>query len=150
MLNRAKMKEIREQVNAALIEVGLKLGVNLSLGTGSFGDTEGHFKLKILSLVAGGVVENPERKSWSVFCKQYGLHVDDLDKVFVVNGTQYRIEGVKPSRSKFPISAKRVSDGRGFKFPAESVLIGLRRELPVVDETPFLIGGERYRGSKEI
>jgi hypothetical protein len=150
MLNRAKMKEIREQVDAALHEVGLNLGVSLSLGNGSFGDTEGHFKLKVVNVGAGGgVVENPERKSWSVFCKQYGLRVDDLDKVFVVNGTNYKIEGVKPSRSKFPISAKRVSDGRGFKFPAESVLIGLRRVLPVVDEE-FLFGGLRFGGNKEI
>ena len=38
----------------------------------------------------------------------------------------FRIVAINPNRPKYPISAERVSDGRGFKFPANNVVLYLR------------------------
>ena len=35
----------------------------------------------------------------------------------------FRIVAINPNRPKYPISVERVSDGRGFKFPAEDVVL---------------------------
>ena len=38
----------------------------------------------------------------------------------------YRIVAINPNRPKYPIIAERVSDGRGFKFSADNVLVYLK------------------------
>jgi hypothetical protein len=38
----------------------------------------------------------------------------------------FRIVAINPNRPKYPVSAERVSDGRGFKFPAENVVMYLQ------------------------
>ena len=129
-LTKPGMKAIREAVDAALEDVGKDLGVGLTLGNGSFTSVEGHFKLHVTVLGEGGVVESPERKAWPVYCTAYGFAVDDLDKVFHSGGKAFKITGIKPGRSQYPICGDRVPDGKAFKFPASQVLRALGKTVP--------------------
>lgn len=129
-LTRAGMKEIREAVEAALEDVGKDLGVGLSLGTGSFTSGEGHFRLNVVTVGESGEVVSPEAKAWGVYCTAYGFKPEDLGTVFHSQGKAFKISGIKPSRSQYPISGERVPDGKGFKFPASQVLRALGREVP--------------------
>lgn len=129
-LTKPGMKEIREAVDAALEEVGKDLGVGLMLGNGSFTSTEGHFRLNVTVLGEGGKVESPEAKAWPVYCTAYGFKAEDLGAVFHSQGKAFKITGIKPSRSQYPISGERVPDGKGFKFPVAQVLRALGREVP--------------------
>ena len=38
----------------------------------------------------------------------------------------YRVVAINPNRPRYPISTERVSDGRGFKMPAENVVMYLQ------------------------
>lgn len=129
-LTKPGMKSIREAVDAALEEVGKDLGVGLSLGSGSFTSVEGHFRLNVVTLGEGGKVESPEAKAWPTYCTAYGFKPEDLGATFHSQGRAFKITGIKPSRSQYPISGERVPDGKGFKFPASQVLRALGREVP--------------------
>lgn len=58
---------------------------------------------------------------WKAYCKQYGFEPYHLGAIFVLQGTAYKITGIRPSAPRFPIIGERMSDGRGFKFPAATV-----------------------------
>lgn len=69
-----------------------------------------------------------DRARWESACGLYGLPKDAFGKTFTVRGTEYRIAAINTRRPKFPVSAVRVRDDRGFKFGADTV----RRALGVV------------------
>ena len=41
--------------------------------------------------------------------------------VFESNGYQYKVTGFNLRRPKYPVSAERASNGKGYKFPVEAV-----------------------------
>ena len=57
-----------------------------------------------------------DRALWESVCHLYGLPKDAFGKVFTSRGTAFRVTGINTRRPKFPVSAVRVSDERGFKF----------------------------------
>jgi hypothetical protein len=122
-LDRDGMRRIREAVDAALVGVAKSLGVALYLGSGSFLAESGHFKLHVA--VLGGEASDDgedalvkvEALTWKRHAEAYGFKPEDLGRKFYVGGTQYEICGLKTSRPRFPICAKRCKDGKMFKMP---------------------------------
>ena len=43
-------------------------------------------------------------------------------------GERFRITGIDPKRPKYPVSAERLSDRRGFKFTAENIAMLLKAQ----------------------
>jgi len=130
-LTRPAMKAIREAIDVALENVGKDLGVSLTLGNGSFGSTEGHFRLNVTTLGDGGKVESAEAKAWPVLCTVYGFKNEDLGATFFSQGHIFKITGIKSSRSQYPISGERLADGKSFKFSPAQVLHALGRPAKV-------------------
>lgn len=141
-LTRDGMKQIREEVESALKQISLKLGVSLSLGSGTFRENDGSFRLKVLTTGDGNT--SPEAAKWKRYCGRYGFDVSDLGKTFKSQGYEFQITGIEPSRPKYPLSAKRLFDGRGFKFPADVVLIGLKMDTPFKKGDKVLFEGELH------
>ena len=54
-----------------------------------------------------------------------GLKPEHLDATFACRGETYRIMGLAPSRRRYPVIAKRVRDGKAFKFGADTVVHAL-------------------------
>ena len=46
--------------------------------------------------------------------------------MFRTDGHAFRITAINPNRPRYPISAERLADGRGYKFSAENVVAYLR------------------------
>ena len=112
MLGDAFAKELKE--------LGDKYGVNVEYAGGRYGGVTGEVKLRIaVQATAGGLPANQVEFNRS--CQWFGLQPGDFGKTFYVQGTAYRITGIKTSRPKFPISAERVYDRKGFKFPIQTV-----------------------------
>ena len=73
-----------------------------------------------------GSLYSPDKAMFAVLAEHFGLKPSDYGRVFRISGECYRITAINPNRPKYPISAERVADGRGTKFPAENVALYLR------------------------
>ncbi len=73
-----------------------------------------------------GAIYSPEKAMFEVLALPFGLEPSDYGRTFKARGEMFRIVAINPNRPKYPISVERVSDGRGFKFPAEGVVLYIR------------------------
>jgi hypothetical protein len=73
-----------------------------------------------------GAIYSPEKALFEVLAPHFGLEPSDYGRTFRSRGDLYRIVAINPNRPKYPISTERVSDGRGFKMPAENVVMYLQ------------------------
>lgn len=76
---------------------------------------------------ANGEIYSPEKAMFEVLAPHFGLQPSDYGRTFKTGGDIHRIVGINPNRPKYPISTERVSDGRGFKMPADNVTMYLQR-----------------------
>jgi len=120
-IDRSFLRTVRPRVDQALEALGKELGVEFNLGNASFDDKTATFKLNIAVIGEDGEVVDVEAETFKQRATLYGLSPDDLGKTFNTNNGTFKITGLKPSRRKYPISADRVDDGKGFKFTAENV-----------------------------
>ena len=74
-----------------------------------------------------GAIYSPDKTMFEVLAPHFGLEPSDYRRTFETGGDLHRIVGINPNRPKYPISTERVSDGRGFKMPAENVALYLQR-----------------------
>lgn len=81
-----------------------------------------------------GTVLDPERLRFEALAEAFGLSPADYGRQFNTGREQFRITGLDPCRPKYPVSAERVPDGKGFKFTAEQVALLLQRGMK--DVTP--------------
>ncbi|UOA16553.1 hypothetical protein [Sulfitobacter dubius] len=77
-----------------------------------------------------GAIYSPDKAMFEVLAPHFGLEPSDYRRTFKTGGDLHRIVGINPNRPKYPISTERVSDGRGFKMPAENVAMYLQRSDP--------------------
>lgn len=73
-----------------------------------------------------GTLYSTDKAMFGVLAEHFGLKPSDYGRTFRVRGEAFRITALNPNRPKYPISVERVTDGRGFKFPAEEVVLFLR------------------------
>ena len=80
---------------------------------------------------AGGAIYSPNRAMFEVLAPHFGLEPSDYGRTFRSKDELFRrIVAINPNRPKYPVSAERVSDGRGFKFPADNVAMYLQHSGP--------------------
>ena len=89
-------------------------------------------KLKSLGYIPqkDGAIYSPDKAMFEVLAPHFGLEPSDYGHTFRSKDELFRIAAINPNRPKYPISAERVSDGRGFKFPADNVVMYLQRSGP--------------------
>lgn len=73
-----------------------------------------------------GALYSPDKAMFEVLAEHFGLKPSDYGRIFKARGETFRIAAINPNRPKYPISVERVADNRGFKFPAEEVILYLR------------------------
>lgn len=73
-----------------------------------------------------GAIYSPDKAMFEILAPHFGLEPADYGRTFRTGGDLHRIVGINPNRPKYPISTERVSDGRGFKMPAENVAMYLQ------------------------
>ena len=75
-----------------------------------------------------GTAFNLERDMFVYLAERYGLAPSDFGREFATGGERFRITGIDPKRPKYPVSAERLPDRRGFKFTAENVAMLLKAQ----------------------
>ncbi len=119
-MNRETAKQLMDELNKVLPEIGKKLNVSLSLGRTTFNSNTAKIKIEAASITTDGEVLSKEIVAFKQYAHHYGLKPEDLGKTFTSYQGTYTICGLAERSHKFPILAKN-SKGKVFKFPAVTV-----------------------------
>ena len=84
------------------------------------------FGVRVSIPLPDGSTLDPERLLFEALAEEYGLSPDDFGREFSTGQEWFRVAGINPRRPKYPISAKRLVDGKGFKFTAANVAMLLK------------------------
>lgn len=69
-----------------------------------------------------GSLFSHDKALFEVLAPSFGLAPSDYGRTFRTGGEMFRITAINPNRPKYPISAERLADGRGYKFSAENIV----------------------------
>jgi len=130
---------VRPAIQAALDKVGAEYGMKIALGNISFGQFEfkASVKTTIESSAAKEEAKNKEIREFNEYASYLGFKSSVLGCEFtsLMSGGRFRIVGVKMSSRKYPILAKRLEDGKVYKFSATFI-------KSILEEENKNIGGE--------
>lgn len=125
MIDRQRVRTIRERLNEVLVELGEELNLEISTtGSASFTDYNVVFKVQAAEIGVEGEAKTREADDFKFNAIRWGLSPDDLGRKFRHNGMVYEIIGAKPRSHKYPILGRR-HDGKTFKFHPETVKRGI-------------------------
>ena len=127
--DRPTIRDLRVSIDKALESVAEEFGIGIKTGSASYSPTEVTIKLSCGVKNDKGAVETRERQDFRTNAKLVGLSADDLDFEFShITGERYRIVGMKPRSTKYPIVCLRVNDMKRFKFPVETIQFMMDQE----------------------
>lgn len=87
------------------------------------------FGVRVSIPLPDGSTLDPERMLFEALAEEFGLSPDDFGREFSTGQERFRVAGIDPRRPKYPISATRIPDGKGYKFTAENVALLLKAAL---------------------
>lgn len=119
--DRATVRRISDEAEAALAAVAEKYGMTLSRGNGRFSPDRLTVKFDFAMATEAGAPSDFAQKA-----KMVGLPEDCFGKVFISGGTRYTITEINLRRRKYPVSGTGPQGGR-YKFTADTVRWGLER-----------------------
>lgn len=135
--NRPAIQALREEIQRALSKPEFGLEVQRLFGNGNFVveagnstyDPDGNditFKLSFTAKDAvTGVMVNKEAIAFKTQAHLLQMKPDWLDQTFTWHRDKYRIVGLAVRSYKFPVICKKVSNGKGVKFPAETIIAAM-------------------------
>lgn len=124
-------RAISRDIENALRDVAEKHGVTIKAGGGRFTAETFDLKLNIVAKATDGSVQTKEALAWNKLAAAYGFKAEDLGRKFYTNGETYVVTGLKPNAKKFPVLARKQSNGVMYKFAAHSVKAALETAAKV-------------------
>lgn len=125
MLNRATLRAISTDAEAALASVAKKHGVQIDVGGIRYNADHATMKVEIAAIASDGTAKTKEATDFERYADSYGLKASDLGREFNYLGDTFTLIGAKPRSTKYPLLAKR-SDGKVYKLPLNVVKYALR------------------------
>ena len=113
--------EITAKVEAAVEEAAAKIGRSFGLEV----EVVARRREDGASFHIGFRSEAASKAAFARYAGMFGLATEDYGKQIVYRRNVYKLVGLVPGRSRYPIQADRVPDGRKFKLPEEA-LNGIR------------------------
>ena len=92
------------------------------------------FGVRVSIPLPDGSTLDPERMLFEALAEEYGLSPEDIGREFSTGRERFRVAGIDPRRPKYPISATRIPDGKGYKFTAENVVLLLQAAMKDVSQ----------------
>jgi hypothetical protein len=119
-LDKQFLKELRDDIDAALAPLGAKHGLSLKAGNAAFSETTATFKLQVCLKTSSGEAITQERQNYIAYADTYGLKPEWLDQTFSSESRVFKIVGLLPRRSKNPVLC-RTENGKEYVFSVELV-----------------------------
>ncbi|HET9537464.1 MAG TPA: hypothetical protein VFP43_19340 [Mesorhizobium sp.] len=121
-----------EEIQTRMLEVCRKVAADHGLVVESAGwrgmETGFAFEpvFRVSIPASDGTAFNLDKDRFEFLAEHYGLQPSDFGREFRTGSERFRITGIDPKRPRYPISAERIPDRRGFKFTAENVAMFLQ------------------------
>jgi hypothetical protein len=87
------------------------------------------FGVRVSIPLPDGSTLDPDRILFQALAEEFGLSPDDFAREFSTGRERFRVVVIDPRRPKYPISATRIPDGKGYKFTAENVALLLQAAM---------------------
>ena len=126
--DRGTVRQIMTEIERAVKEVAARHGLEFSHQRAKFSSTELATRVTLKTVGTAAVMEDFGRMQFPVLAHRLGLPEDALGQQFNHRGYGYTIVDLKLERPKYPVSCKRMLDGKPFKFPVLIVKNALERE----------------------
>ena len=145
-IDRDLLKNLRNEINAALVDVATKHGITVNCGNATYNTNQATFKLDIRAVAEDGKVYDPKASAFIKFATAYGMEPEDLNTTFTTNGDTFEVVGLDTKRSKYPIIVKNVKTNKMYCYTAETVnramnrtngrkpVLGIAPEIPPVSD----------------
>jgi hypothetical protein len=138
------MRAIRIDVNSALVAVGQKHGVVLTLGNGTFTADNAHFKLNVAAVSSDGNVITKEAADLKLYQRTLGLTDAQLTQVFTLAGKAHVLCGFRRHATTNPFLIKCIANDKVYLAPRESVLRALGVVTPKLDDFGTFVPGHSF------
>ncbi len=119
---------LRQDLLAACKQVAEIQGLTAEGGDLSDIDLRHGFDIQFrvgIPLIDGSLFSH-DKALFEVLAPSFGLQPSDYGRIFRTGGETFRIVAINPNRPKYPVSAERLADGRGYKFSADNVAAYLK------------------------
>lgn len=124
-INSKTLKDFREDLKRAVIDLEKKYGVAIELGRITYDEEEFRGKLTVVNKAnLGDKDSNINKVNWDRNCTNFGFKSEDYGRKIFYQNKYYTIEGINPRKWKYPIIL--VSNGERYVFPAKLVLDKLK------------------------
>lgn len=122
------MKDIQAAIEEALKERKITfdaMKVKVTIGRGSYGSSNGMFKIEIADIV-GGVVKTKEAQTLEAYSAMLGLPKDIVGTKFKFGTDEFTVEGMKPRGEKILI--KKTENGKTYltRLPMLKLALGIK------------------------
>ncbi len=122
------MKDLRVAIEEVLNERKITfdaMKVKVTLGGGSYGTSNGTFKIEIADIV-NGVVKSKEAQTLEAYSLMLGLPKDIVGTKFKFGSEEFTVEGMKPRGEKILI--KKLANGKIYltRLPMLKLALGIK------------------------
>ena len=119
-MDKTDLKALRTKMQDALNTIS---GFKITIGNCRYDETTATFNVDVLE--AGSSAPNAKRAreeaNFKIYAPSFGLKPTDLNRSVEINGRYYRIVGLNPRCSKFPLLLSFDKAGVVYKFPVAAV-----------------------------
>ncbi len=129
-LTKESVRLLRDSLDKFLSDFETVTGFKATVGHGRFSADSVVFKVELGRVGADGQANTQAADAFRQLAGLYGLQADDLGRQFRLRGEQFVITGASHRSRKYPILARSVSTGRGWKFPPDAVRRALEAPPP--------------------
>lgn len=119
--NRESLHIVKTRIEETFKQLSDEFGLQFTLGNGRYNPKQASYRFEIATIDETGEAITKERDTFNICCTRHGLVPEDFGQEFELQGERFVITGWSSRRSKYPLSANRVKDGKGFKFPLSQV-----------------------------
>lgn len=120
-IDRPTVRLISDRIMEALKTVSDELGIQFNYKGGTFSPNNCTLKIEASVRAPDGTVIDREREAFKRSAFIFGLNPEMLDKTFVSNGEEFRIVGLSPRKSKYPVIAMNTGNQKKYKFTPAAI-----------------------------
>jgi hypothetical protein len=113
VLDKAALKMLAPEIEAAVQAVAAKHGVTLKYAGGTYGDRA---VIKLEIGLTGEAAEGEQKRQFEQWCGLYGFNPEHYGAEFTVKHETFRLIGFNPSRDKYPLACIEVASGRAVSY----------------------------------